>query len=125
MQATFEIGQEFRGAFGESLHAAIVEIADPAAEASGDSLALDEVATTLTGGSIRITTRQTIQFHGVGKLKLQALVRALNERLITSYGACGDVVDSRYRIDAIDAQHVAMTYLPLEQSLQIQIGSRQ
>jgi len=37
----------------------------------------------------------------------------------------GDVVDSRYRIDAIDAQHVAMTYLPLEQSLQIQIGSRQ
>ncbi len=37
----------------------------------------------------------------------------------------GDVVDSRFRIDAIDAQHVTMTYLPLEQSLQIQTGSRQ
>lgn len=42
--------------------------------------------------SLRLTTRQTIQFHGVGKLNLQGFVRGLNTRLLTSYGACGDVV---------------------------------
>jgi sulfite reductase beta subunit-like hemoprotein len=42
--------------------------------------------------SLRLTTRQTIQFHGVGKDKLQGFVRGLNSRLLTSYGACGDVV---------------------------------
>ncbi|MEO8377266.1 MAG: NADPH-dependent assimilatory sulfite reductase hemoprotein subunit, partial [Candidatus Sumerlaeota bacterium] len=47
---------------------------------------------TWANGSLRITTRQTIQFHGVGKLKLQNVVRDLNSRLLTSYGACGDVV---------------------------------
>ncbi|CAN5323821.1 NADPH-dependent assimilatory sulfite reductase hemoprotein subunit [soil metagenome] len=55
-------------------------------------LVLDDCATNWTNGSIRITTRQTIQFHGVGKLKLQSLTRDLNSRLLTTYGACGDVV---------------------------------
>ncbi|MCC6546586.1 NADPH-dependent assimilatory sulfite reductase hemoprotein subunit [Candidatus Sumerlaeota bacterium] len=55
-------------------------------------LILDDIASTWASGSLRITTRQTIQFHGVGKLKLQSVVRALNSRLLTSYGACGDVV---------------------------------
>jgi hypothetical protein len=34
----------------------------------------------------------------------------------------GDVVDSQYRIDAIDNQLISMTYLPLEKSMQIQLG---
>lgn len=42
--------------------------------------------------SIRLTTRQTIQFHGVAKGDLQTFVRGLHSRLLTSYGACGDVV---------------------------------
>jgi len=49
----------------------MIRVKIPGGVASAEQyLALDEVATTLTGGSIRITTRQTIQFHGVGKLKL-------------------------------------------------------
>lgn len=55
-------------------------------------LILDDIATQFGTGSLRITTRQTVQFHGVGKLKLQSVVRALNSRLLTTYGACGDVV---------------------------------
>ena len=54
-------------------------------------LLADEIATTHGNGTLRITTRQGIQFHGVGKQHLKPLIRALNERWVTTYGACGDV----------------------------------
>jgi sulfite reductase (ferredoxin) len=54
--------------------------------------ALDDVATTLADGSIRLTTRQAIQFHGVAKGGLRPLARALDARLMTSFAGCGDVV---------------------------------
>lgn len=56
-------------------------------------LLLDELAEKYsTFKSLRLTTRQTIQFHGVAKGDLQSFVRGLHSRLLTSYGACGDVV---------------------------------
>jgi sulfite reductase (ferredoxin) len=55
-------------------------------------LALDNVASTLADGSIRLTTRQAVQFHGVAKQGLQPLARELDARLMTSFGGCGDVV---------------------------------
>ncbi|NOK61935.1 MAG: NADPH-dependent assimilatory sulfite reductase hemoprotein subunit [Chloroflexi bacterium AL-W] len=51
----------------------------------------DELASTYGNQTLRITTRQGIQFHGIGKSNLKNLIRALNERWITTYGACGDV----------------------------------
>lgn len=54
-------------------------------------LLADELASTYGNQTLRITTRQGIQFHGIGKANLKPLIRALNERLITTYGACGDV----------------------------------
>ncbi|HEX2172831.1 MAG TPA: NADPH-dependent assimilatory sulfite reductase hemoprotein subunit, partial [Dehalococcoidia bacterium] len=54
-------------------------------------LLADELATTLANGTLRITTRQDFQFHGVGKANLKQLIRALNERWITTYGGCGDI----------------------------------
>lgn len=65
-------------------------------------LLLDDCATKYSKGSIRLTTRQTIQFHGVGKLKLQAFVRDLNTRLMTSVGACGDVVRNTMACPTVD-----------------------
>lgn len=65
-------------------------------------LILDDIATAYTKGSIRLTTRQTIQFHGVGKEKLQGLSRALQTRLMTTYGACGDVVRNTMTCPVID-----------------------
>ena len=55
-------------------------------------LALDGVADTLADGSLRLTTRQAIQFHGVRKGGLRPLASELHQRLMTSFGACGDVV---------------------------------
>ncbi len=54
-------------------------------------LLADELATTYGNGTLRITTRQGIQFHGVGKANLKPLIRALNDRWVSTYGACGDV----------------------------------
>lgn len=54
-------------------------------------LLADELATSYGNGTLRITTRQGIQFHGVGKANLKPLIKALNQRWVTTYGACGDV----------------------------------
>ncbi|MEX2553781.1 MAG: NADPH-dependent assimilatory sulfite reductase hemoprotein subunit, partial [Actinomycetota bacterium] len=54
-------------------------------------LAEDEVASLYANGSLRITTRQDFQLHGVLKQNLKDVLRAINEKLITTLGACGDV----------------------------------
>ncbi len=54
-------------------------------------LALDRVAD-LADGTMRLTTRQGVQFHVVHKGELAALVRGINELLLTTLAACGDVV---------------------------------
>jgi sulfite reductase (ferredoxin) len=55
-------------------------------------LALDGVAQDHANGTIRLTTRQAVQFHGVLKAGLRPLARDLDAHLMTSFGACGDVV---------------------------------
>lgn len=55
-------------------------------------LALDEIATRYGNHTLRITTRQDVQFHGVFKRDLKRTIREINEALVTTLGACGDVV---------------------------------
>ncbi|MBV8132609.1 MAG: NADPH-dependent assimilatory sulfite reductase hemoprotein subunit [Alphaproteobacteria bacterium] len=55
-------------------------------------LALDELADRYANGSLRITTRQSIQFHGVVKSGLKRAIGEINEALLTTLAACGDVV---------------------------------
>ena len=54
-------------------------------------LMADDIATNLANNTLRITTRQDFQYHGVGKSKLKTLIQQLNERWMTTYGGCGDV----------------------------------
>lgn len=65
-------------------------------------LVLDDCAGKHANGSLRLTTRQTIQFHGVGKDNLRALANQLNDGLLTTYGACGDVVRNTMTCPVID-----------------------
>lgn len=51
---------------------------------------LNQVADQWGNETLRITTRQDIQFHGVGKKNLRNTLRFLNEHLVTTHGACGD-----------------------------------
>jgi len=54
-------------------------------------LGLDELAGKHANGTLRITSRQGIQFHGVLKRDLKATIAGINETLLTTLGACGDV----------------------------------
>jgi sulfite reductase (ferredoxin) len=54
-------------------------------------LACDHLARTIGNGSLRITTRQEFQLHGILKDELQATIRAINESLLSTLAACGDV----------------------------------
>src|ERR1700676_3029819 len=54
-------------------------------------LAVDELAGKYANGTVRFTSRQRIQFHGVVKRDLKATISGINECLLTTLGACGDV----------------------------------
>ena len=54
-------------------------------------LGLDEVADEVADGSLRLTTRQGVQYHFVRKGDLRPLIGALNAKLVTTLAACGDV----------------------------------
>jgi sulfite reductase (NADPH) hemoprotein beta-component len=51
----------------------------------------DELAWLYGNNTLRITTRQSIQFHGVVKANLRQLVKKINESLLSTLAACGDV----------------------------------
>jgi sulfite reductase beta subunit-like hemoprotein len=54
-------------------------------------LALDDLAQRFGNGTLRATTRQTIQFHGVAKGNLRAHIGAIEATLLTTFATCGDV----------------------------------
>ncbi|TDR18405.1 NADPH-dependent assimilatory sulfite reductase hemoprotein subunit [Marinicella litoralis] len=54
-------------------------------------LAIDDMADRYANGSIRITTRQAFQFHGVIKKNLKPTIAAINQQLMDTIAACGDV----------------------------------
>ena len=54
-------------------------------------LALDSLATTYANGTLRLTTRQAFQFHGVTKRNVKTTIRGINDSLLSTIAACGDV----------------------------------
>ena len=55
-------------------------------------LALDRLADEVGDGSLRITSRQDIQYHRVSKRSLAELIARLHSIDLTTFAACGDVV---------------------------------
>ncbi|MBI5617696.1 MAG: assimilatory sulfite reductase (NADPH) hemoprotein subunit [Gammaproteobacteria bacterium] len=54
-------------------------------------LDLDALAGRHANGTLRLTTRQTIQFHGILKRDLKASLAAIDATLLNTLAACGDV----------------------------------
>jgi len=54
-------------------------------------LALDALARDSADGTLRLTTRQTFQFHGIAKRNLKQHVRAILATGLDTLAACGDV----------------------------------
>ena len=51
----------------------------------------DDLASAYGNNTMRLTTRQTIQFHGIVKNNLRAVIKGINESLLSTLAACGDV----------------------------------
>jgi len=58
---------------------------------SAQWITFDDLATIHGNDTLRITTRQSIQFHGVLKSGLGPVIRKINESLLSTLAACGDV----------------------------------
>lgn len=54
-------------------------------------LQMDAISSAHGNETMKLTTRQTFQFHGVVKGKLRSAMRAINKALMTTIAACGDV----------------------------------
>jgi len=71
----------------------MVRVRIPGGRLTADQyLALDALADDYANGSLRVTTRQSIQFHGVLKPGIKAAMGDINRALLTTLAACGDVV---------------------------------
>ncbi len=53
-------------------------------------LKLDALASQFGNGTLRLTTRQTFQFHGILKKNLKTAIQAIDAALLDTLGACGD-----------------------------------
>ena len=54
-------------------------------------LMLDKIADDFANGTLRLTTRQTFQYHGVIKQNLRRTLQALDAACLDTLAACGDV----------------------------------
>jgi sulfite reductase (ferredoxin) len=73
-------------------YSCMVRASVPGGRITGDQWrALDRVAA-LADDKLRLTTRQGVQYHVVYKNELRQLVAGINGSLLTTLGACGDVV---------------------------------
>lgn len=75
-------------------------------------LAFDQIATDWSQFGLRITTRQTFQWHGVRKPHLKLSLRAIHDALASTIAACGDV--NRQVVSAsnplLSAHHALVQY---------------
>ncbi|WP_426702850.1 assimilatory sulfite reductase (NADPH) hemoprotein subunit [Rhodanobacter sp. Col0626] len=55
-------------------------------------LVFDRIAREYASGSLRITTRQTFQWHGIIKRQLKPTIATIHDALASTIAACGDVV---------------------------------
>jgi sulfite reductase beta subunit-like hemoprotein len=82
-----------RGEGEEKAYSFMVRVGLPGGTLSAAQyLRFDELAETHANGTLRVTTRQGFQFHGVLKRDLKGTIAAINHNLATTLSACGDVL---------------------------------
>jgi sulfite reductase (NADPH) hemoprotein beta-component len=54
-------------------------------------LTIDRIGRELAQGSVRLTTRQTFQYHGIPKGDLRGVIQGMHQVLLDSIGGCGDL----------------------------------
>ncbi len=80
------------GAKAAKVYSFMVRLKIPGGKLTCDQLLTQlDLCEELASGTLRITTRQGIQFHGIVKRNLRQLIRRVNEVEISTLAACGDV----------------------------------
>lgn len=89
-----DLRAERRQRFLEPLYQFMVRMRIPGGVLTTDQwLGIDSLSRAYADRGIRITTRQTVQFHGVRKWNLRALMQGIRDIGLDTIAACGD--DSR------------------------------
>ncbi|HKT61703.1 MAG TPA: NADPH-dependent assimilatory sulfite reductase hemoprotein subunit, partial [Gemmatimonadales bacterium] len=95
----------------EKAYSFMVRVAIPAGQITADQyLALERIADEHGNATLRVTTRQGFQFHGVLKGNLKPTIAGINHALLTTISACGDVQRNVMGCSAPlgDADHAAV-----------------
>ncbi|MEZ6059144.1 MAG: NADPH-dependent assimilatory sulfite reductase hemoprotein subunit [Planctomycetaceae bacterium] len=80
------------GSRREKAYSCMVRTSIPGGRVTADQfLAELDLCDVLGNGTLRITTRQGLQLHGVLKGNLKQTIRAINDSKLTTLAACGDV----------------------------------
>ena len=92
LQDDRDVRNALKKAGKEKAFAFMLRVRLPGGRASpGQWLALDQLAGEIAFPSLRLTTRQTFQFHGILKGNVKPLVQRMHRVLLDSIAACGDV----------------------------------
>lgn len=111
----------------EEAYQFMVRVALPGGAMNADQyLAMDRIAEDFANGSLRVTTRQGIQFHGVPKGSLKSTIAGINHALLTTLAACGDVERNVMACPAplADEAHVLLRRIAREIAVQLRPGTR-
>ena len=86
-----DLRKEARRLGGDKHHMMMIRTRIPGGIVSPDAyLAHDRIAGEWGNATLRVTTRQDLQLHGVLKGELKRSIRAINDTLLTTLGGCGD-----------------------------------
>ena len=87
-----DVRAERRKKMLEPAYSYLIRVRVPGGVCTPDQwLKLDELADVRANHTLRITTRQAFQFHGVIKSNLKQVIKEINDVLLDTIAACGDV----------------------------------
>ena len=87
-----DLRKERRAQGLDKAYSFMLRITLPAGQLTADQyLEVDAMASEFANETIRLTTRQAIQFHGVLKSDLRDTMKQINSAAVTTLAACGDV----------------------------------
>jgi sulfite reductase (ferredoxin) len=111
----------------EKAYAFMVRVGIPAGVITAEQyLGLEDIADHHGNGTLRVTTRQGFQFHGVVKRHLKPTIAGVNQRLLTTLAACGDVRRNVMGCAAPlgDADHAAVRRVAEAIALELRPGTK-
>lgn len=92
MQDDRDIRDERRRQKLEPAYSFMIRVRAPGGASTAEQwIAMDDIANTYANGTIKLTTRQAFQFHGILKRNLKQTMKDINQSLLDTLAACGDV----------------------------------